>query len=413
MRLFISALSLLIVASRVAGDARFVIDDALPRPIVTRANFTARRAASFVPDASASVARFSSFDVADETLLSGADGNNFAGAFLFAWANHLEIQFSPEDVLLFLTQRVATHIDDDPEAARKYFVRHEGREEINVVLGTEDWALFIHLVGEQLQLRTIPGSIDAFVPSFSTTTPIDSLVAHAQIMSVMKHFFSYRFTILCGIPAVTLLGTRDDWIKLDAQYQIIKAAYPPLTAWFVKNFDPIFAMWLRLALGLEVAGDAAQQIFWRDVVSSTRVQHGCGGPPDYYLDGWLGVLAGANRGETTSKLGATLRHAPVKLDLFGVQIDTTLTSGFVAIKLDEEAQAVRPVRGTYVVAKAAQTCEYDREDIGEYDRGDLGACRRDERAEWLAALAEIHARNALANEGPIEGGAEAFYGGEL
>lgn len=51
-------------------------------------------------------------------------------------------------------------------------------------------------------------------PTFTTTNPKDVTVTQIGLMHAMKHYFSYGFTFSCGLPQVTLLGTRQDWRRL-------------------------------------------------------------------------------------------------------------------------------------------------------------------------------------------------------
>jgi len=52
------------------------------------------------------------------------------------------------------------------------------------------------------------------VPDFSTTTPSDRIVGCAALMGAMKEYFSYTAHTRCGIPRITLEGTREDWEEI-------------------------------------------------------------------------------------------------------------------------------------------------------------------------------------------------------
>ena len=49
---------------------------------------------------------------------------------------------------------------------------------------------------------------------FSTTSEVIDDVSCIALMEGMANYFSYRFKILCGIPSITLLGKREDWVEL-------------------------------------------------------------------------------------------------------------------------------------------------------------------------------------------------------
>lgn len=53
-----------------------------------------------------------------------------------------------------------------------------------------------------------------FRPGFSTTTETDNIVASATAMCTLQAYFTYKYSLLCGIPQVTLLGSVQDWTRL-------------------------------------------------------------------------------------------------------------------------------------------------------------------------------------------------------
>lgn len=52
------------------------------------------------------------------------------------------------------------------------------------------------------------------MPSFSTTTDSDKVVAATLMMDSLQKYFSYKMSLCCGISSVTLLGNREDWEQL-------------------------------------------------------------------------------------------------------------------------------------------------------------------------------------------------------
>ena len=73
-----------------------------------------------------------------------------------------------------------------------------------------------HLLGENLKDPDLRSWI---IPDFSTTTPLDVTVASVVMMATFKTYFKYIFSLRCGIPRVTLLGSRDDWVNLRARVE--------------------------------------------------------------------------------------------------------------------------------------------------------------------------------------------------
>lgn len=49
------------------------------------------------------------------------------------------------------------------------------------------------------------------LPAFTKTTDKDLVVASVLLMGVVQKHFEYKFTIICGLPSVSLLGEKADW----------------------------------------------------------------------------------------------------------------------------------------------------------------------------------------------------------
>lgn len=59
-----------------------------------------------------------------------------------------------------------------------------------------------------------PSLKDWILQEFSTTTDTDRAVAAIAMMGTLQAYFTYMSYLRCGIPSVTLEGTREDWVKL-------------------------------------------------------------------------------------------------------------------------------------------------------------------------------------------------------
>lgn len=76
------------------------------------------------------------------------------------------------------------------------------------------WHDVIAAFGGEIQKRVkTDWLLDWITPSFTTTEETDGLTA-TVLMGLMQHYFEFSGGITCGFPEVTLLGTRDDWVKL-------------------------------------------------------------------------------------------------------------------------------------------------------------------------------------------------------
>lgn len=134
-----------------------------------------------------------------------------------AFQDHRPLVLSPDIVWLMIVQGVANHINANAEALRSKFVRHEGRAEIVVrrddfIKGSpenpwpEVFRAFSKTIGEH-----VGPAVDLFRPGFSTTGPVETAAAEVVLLDAMQSYFTYVATSRCGIPSITLEGTRKDW----------------------------------------------------------------------------------------------------------------------------------------------------------------------------------------------------------
>ncbi|KAJ5899883.1 hypothetical protein N7495_004627 [Penicillium taxi] len=119
------------------------------------------------------------------------------------------------------------------------------------------------------------------MPDFTTTTESDKVVAAVLMMGSLQKYFSYEAMMLCGIPSVTLLGERGDWVvlvkKLEKLHQLgdeparFAQLLRPILNNFVASFDDpessdVLDFWSRCA----------------------HKESGGSGPS--YLSGWVSVF---------------------------------------------------------------------------------------------------------------------------
>ncbi len=116
-----------------------------------------------------------------------------------------------------IIQGVANHINVNADALRSRFVRHEGKVEISVrrddfVKGSPEnpWAEAIEEFTSRVE-EHIGSEFDLFQPTFTTTGPVERAAAGVVLLDAMRSYFTYDMESFCGIPAVSLEGTPEDW----------------------------------------------------------------------------------------------------------------------------------------------------------------------------------------------------------
>ena len=150
-------------------------------------------------------------------LIAGVPFHPVVAAAHRSFMDHRPLCLSPDIIWLMICQGLANHINANAEELRTRFVRHEGKIQISLrrdefVKGSPEnpWAEaieeFTNKVGEHLG-----SGFDLFQPSFTTTGPVERAAAGIVLLDAMQSYFDYDTMTSCGIPAITLEGTPEDW----------------------------------------------------------------------------------------------------------------------------------------------------------------------------------------------------------
>jgi len=100
---------------------------------------------------------------------------------------------------------------------RSKFVSQEGKEKIIVYVDVTsryhvsyDW--MAKEMTKEMKKKIVDPELQSFiVPNFTTTTPVDTAIGCIMMMATLKNYFDYVCCLDCGIPSITLLGTREDY----------------------------------------------------------------------------------------------------------------------------------------------------------------------------------------------------------
>jgi hypothetical protein len=159
---------------------------------------------------------------ADTPVLDAKNG--FVDSAIRAYNQHHHLIIRPEDVWFSMLVQLKEYINAHAEELRSMFVAHEGQKKLvleadGLIAGTAqfgvDWAKFAYQIGKKIEENIIDPSLRKwFMPAFSTTTKSDQATASIIMMSAMQKYFSYGCCIRCGLPSVTLLGTKRDWEEM-------------------------------------------------------------------------------------------------------------------------------------------------------------------------------------------------------
>ncbi|KAI0356038.1 hypothetical protein OH77DRAFT_1520601 [Trametes cingulata] len=209
--------------------------------------------------------------------------NGFVHAVMQAYAGHHHLRIRPDDVWMAILCQLSFYVNAHADQLRQYFVRHEGKK--NLVVGTTgtrysvDYGALARAMTRQIHENVVDSTLVAWVlPDFTTTTVKDTTICSVLLMSTLKEYFTYTFRIICGIPSVTLEGTKDDWQRLVDRLDRLPELGEEPTTW-AAMLRPILSRFVRAFDG---EPDVA---FWSHVVH--RMNAMCGQDD---MNGWLAAF---------------------------------------------------------------------------------------------------------------------------
>lgn len=143
--------------------------------------------------------------------------NGLVHAVYQAYTGHHHLIIRPEDVWFAVLSQFSFYVNKNAEQLRSSFVRHEGKR--GLVVRSEElesYGAFCKCMTNNIQQNIVDPELRAWVlPSFTTTTADDEVVASVLMMGMLQKYFEYVFNpCTCGIPTVTLLGEREDYTDM-------------------------------------------------------------------------------------------------------------------------------------------------------------------------------------------------------
>ena len=245
------------------------------------------------------------------------DEHPLARAVCTAFYGHYPLVLSPDDVWFCLMQGFAQHMRLNSESLRQQFVSHEGKltllvERADFMLGqTNPWPEVFAAFSQQIAAHV--GAIhQQLSPSFSTTTATHRAACDVTLMDSFQGYFEYELRAGCGIPQITLLGTKEDWAKLRAHAEVFTQY--GLERWGAALL-PVLERIEATVAGETVADEKVEAMFWRSIF---RYQGGSG-PAE--MTGWLLTFFPYLLDWSTFKPSATMQDAKPQALRFNPYLD--------------------------------------------------------------------------------------------
>lgn len=223
----------------------------------------------------------SSFDRnSDKSIHSSSNG--FVRAAVEAYSYHQYLVIRPEDVWFAILTQLSVYINKHPEELREKFVAHTGKVDLEVVrVGnrhTVDHNSMIEETTQLMEKKIVDPELRRWIlPSFTTTSRTDEVVASILMMGALQKYFSYSFRCCCGIPSVTLLGEKSDWEDILTRLEKLKTFGDEPTYWY-HLLKPVVS---RFVMTFDNPASPELNHFW------TRIVHRRGGSGVDEISGWL------------------------------------------------------------------------------------------------------------------------------
>jgi hypothetical protein len=297
---------------------------------------------------------------APHVILDGISCHPLVAAVHTAFDQHYPLVLSPDDIWLCIAQGFGLHVNAHAEALRSRIVSWKGGKKLikvrrdHFVKGSpgNDWPGCFDEFSDGIAAH-VGKKRDLVIASFSTTGPVEKAASEIALMSAVSPYFEYRVETLCGIPQITLLGTRKDWEAIRRRASVLSEFD---LGWWCGALEPVLDQFVA------ASGGSVDMEFWQSLY---KLHQRSGGP---WISGWINVLfpylgmhglqrnpfiEGSERprkrpsrpGPEANEFPSGLSRVDFLWDYLGTEIPMELLAGFVGVSQDPRTLALRPAIG--------------------------------------------------------------------
>ena len=309
---------------------------------------------------------------------SARDGNLIAPSFHpflqavhNAYALHRSLSISPDMIWLLIAQGFSTHVNQNPEKLRHYFVDFGGKKVLKVrrdrfIKGSNlnDWEGVFPEFTEQIGEYTGQELLSKTLLDFSTTGNAEKAAFEITLMEAMSNYFIYATYTLCGIPEIKLEGNIQDWELILSKSKELKE-YD--LEWWIDELIPVLEKFVEASKG------QTEPEFWGQIYKTSG---GSGGP---FINGWIlkffpYFLVRQNYIRSTEfEKRVTTRNFPSGISkaefywMYGDKVfQMEFYAGFIGVKQNKISLELRPeigwaIRDTGVQGVKAKDAEYKKD----------------------------------------------------
>ena len=209
--------------------------------------------------------------------------NGFVSAAVQAYSSHHHLIIRPEDVWIAILTQFSIYVNAHAEELRGKFVSFQGKKELEIKEFGNRWTVDFGALAQRMSYLLEQNVVDEelrewIIPAFSTTTDNDEMVAAVIMMSTLQKYFDYKFTFMCGLPSVTLLGELADWEKLLEKIEKLKTFGHEPSMWY-QLLNPVLNGFIKT-----FTGPRSKQVtaFWSRIAHRESMGSGAS-----YYSGWI------------------------------------------------------------------------------------------------------------------------------
>lgn len=146
-------------------------------------------------------------------------GNGLINTINLCYGQHRPLVLSPDIIWMTIAQGVSTHINKNfVNLERNLFKRNKPKilkvRNDSLEYGEKHWRDLITALADSTKKYTQDDMFSFMVPRFSTTSSEIHIAYQANVLYTYKKAFTYVGEGGCGIPYITVTGTKDDWITI-------------------------------------------------------------------------------------------------------------------------------------------------------------------------------------------------------
>merc|ERR1711971_1260608 len=267
-----------------------------------------------------------------------------------AYGNHYNLRTGPEDWWYTIIQTVALAIDENSKSdkVRQFFVQHEGKKELEVIVGPPplkldsiDYTWLFDQFSQKIEENiNVPEYVQQMIPDFTTTTSVHRIVSQITLMCSVQEYFEYTAYSMCGIPAIGMKGTKEDWVNLGMKVKALRQTLSPIENVIGlgrKWWDKIEEIADKL---LDTFNGQPEEDWWSKII--TEKSFGSG-PSEF--NGWfMKDLLSVKNAKTIGSAPSGLVSIPLKLKdgVRGIEDQSAVIAGMMGYKFHHETTTTRP-----------------------------------------------------------------------